>query len=182
MQILLSIPCTLIGLFLAFIFSLGEPYYVGATNAILSVSLLNALWLIPYSIFYFKKKDNRGMRFAMGVYLIVVLLFVIDRFYNKPFDSNRWKTELDHTRIYDRYPAHANGDMVPDIISSKILIGLSLSDTRKVLGENYYITVHETDTTLWYYYSNKKIFDGCDQLCVSIKNGRCTDTNFGNCD
>jgi hypothetical protein len=181
-QILLSIILTLVGLVIALTFSIEQPHYIGENYAILFVGLLNALWLIPYSVYYFRRGKIRNVRLSIFIYFIFISPFVVYRIYKNPFVSEQWKSELNPYKIYDKYPAHINGDMVADIISSKILIGLPIENIEKLLGNNYYITTYERDTTLWYFYSNKNIFDGCDKLYVTMNNGQCIKADFGGCD
>lgn len=173
---------TSFGLVLSLMCSIEKPYYDGENCAVFFIPLLNAFWLIPYCIYHFKNKNWNNMKFSVLLYLIVVFTLISSIIYNKSFNSIRWKNELDHTKIYDKYPAHKNGDMVPDIIESKILIGLSTENIEKVLGNNFYFTIEDNDTIFWYFYSNKKIFDGCDKLFVKIKKGQCYKAGFGGCD
>jgi hypothetical protein len=181
-QILLSIILTLVGLVIALTFSIEQPHHIGENYAILFVGLLNALWLIPYSAYYYRHGKIRNIRLSVFIYFIFIFPCIVYRIYKNQFVSEQWKSELNPNKIYDKYPAHINGDMVADIISSKILIGLPVVSIEQQLGKNYYITTNEHDTTLWYFYSNNNIFDGCDKLYVTMKNGQCIKADFGGCD
>ncbi|MDR1761871.1 MAG: hypothetical protein LBR55_05420 [Bacteroidales bacterium] len=185
-QLLLSIIITFIGVNFGVAFALEEPHYVGKNYVLLFVGIFNALWLVPYCIYYLKRKRKMSLWFAIAIYLIFIVPFIAIRVYKKPFNSEKWKSEINNYMYYDNNPAHANGNMVPDIIDSKILIGLSTNEIEELLGKNYFIydvdDVYVHDTVFQYFYSNRPLFDGCDKLSVTIKNGRCVEADFGGCD
>lgn len=108
---------------------------------------------------------------------------VFNRFYITSFDSNKWKSELDYSRIYDKNPAHTNGDMVEDIISNRLLIGLSKEEVINQLGKNYFQEgTYGIDSTFYYFYSGGGLYNGCDKLEVLFENGKCIDTRYAGCD
>jgi hypothetical protein len=186
-KIIYAILLTLAALFLTFINSVEAPPFVGENYAVLFVGLLNLLWLIPYSCFYIYKKDYTGLKRSIALYSIFFCPFVVKRFYNTPFNSEKWKAQINTNRHYDIYPAHANGDMVQYIIESKVLIGLSIEEIENKLGKNYYSDQWVDDftegkTRLFYFYSGGVLFDGCDKLMVIMKNNKCIETSFGGCD
>ncbi len=187
-QIVLGFVVMFFGLIFGYIFSVEQPHYVGRKYAVLFVTVGNTVWLLSYCIYYVRCKQQLKLLRTVAIYVISCALFALLCFYNKPFNSEKWKTELNHYRTYQggTHSAHANGKMVVDIIESKLLIGLSISEIEELLGKNYYIgelsLKYSGDTVFFYPYSHKPLFDGCDKLSVTIQNGRCVDANFGGCD
>lgn len=174
-QLVIAIVLTAIGLFIGFAFSIEEPHYKGEFYSALVVSVLNLLWLIPYSITYYKSKSRHALQISFFVYLIIVTPTVVYWLYNTPFDSTEWKHEV-------KNKVHTHGNMVSDILDNKRLVGSTLQDVTSLLGNQYDLIVTENDTTLSYVYSNQNIFDGCNKLNISIKNRRCVKAQFGGCD
>ena len=82
-QLLLSIILTVVGLIIGLIFAVEEPPYVGESYAILFVGLFNALWLIPYGIYYIRLGKIRNLWLSTCVYIafvfpVLVTDFIID--------------------------------------------------------------------------------------------------------
>lgn len=180
-QFMLGITITHVAIFVALIFSIEQPPFKGEHLAIAFVFILNLFWLIPYSIIYFKKHNFKNLFISFLIYLLTTAPFTLYILRNTPFNSMAWKTEFNGNINYDKFPAHSNGNMVANIIESKMLIGQPLSKIENVLGNNYYITTNENRTTLWYFYASKNIFDGCDKLSVTMEGGSCIDACFGGC-
>lgn len=84
--------------------------------------------------------------------------------------------------MYDKYPAHENGGMIQNIIESNMLIGLSKTEILDKLGTNYFTKNEDSEEKLFFFYSSYTIFDGCDKLIVTLKNGICTTAGYGGCD
>lgn len=167
---------------MALVSSIEEPHYFGESYAIVYVGFLNALWLYPYAIYYLVKEKSRNIRYSVLIYLVFISPFVLFKLYQRPFNSDQWKAELDLRMFFDGHPAHKNGNMVADLIESNVLIGLPIGDIEELLGKNHFVRTDIKDSTLCYFYSNRNIFDGCDKLYLRMKNGKCADAHFGGCD
>lgn len=186
-QILLGVLLTIAGLFWGLVHSIEEPPYKGENQAMWGVIALNALWLLPYTVYYLNKGDKANLRKSVFTYLVFVLPFVAYNIYTTSFNSQKWKSEIGGNRSYQindkAYQPHRNGKMVTDIINSKILLGLSTRQVEETLGKNYFIHNHFEDTVFSYFYANQtNIFDGCNQLWVFFKEGKCIKTSYGGCD
>jgi hypothetical protein len=182
MRIVFCVVFTIVGLFLAFVNSIESPIRVGENNAIKFIGLLNLLWLIPYIIFYFWKKRFTELKKSFLLYIVCLIPFAFLRLYRRSFDENKWRTEVNYNKRYGNNPAHMNGDMVEDIIESKILVGLSKKEIETKLGTNYFSDPNLEVENMLYFYSNRNIFEGCDKLLIKIKDGRCFDTGYMGCD
>jgi hypothetical protein len=182
-QFILGTIFTFLGLFIGFANSIEEPLYVGEDFAGLFVVLLNSFWLVPYLYWFGIRHDFRSLLDSIVTYLIFVLPVIAYVQYRTPFDSNRWKNELNRSYIYvGNTPAHANGNMVEDIIDKKLLEGLTINQAIDLLGKNYFIEIRNGDTFHYYPYSNGNPFDGCDKLYVEVANGMVKSYGFGGCD
>jgi hypothetical protein len=187
MKIIFCCILTVTALFLAFSHSIESPPRVGENHAIVFVGLLNLIWLLPYSIYEITKKNFHKLKNSLCLFCIVFFPFLALRFYHRSFESKKWKTELNLRRYYDNHPAHANGDMVDDIIESRMLIGLNLEEIESKLGQNYftdeaYNNKLSTEKRLFYFYSRTHIFNGCDKLLVVLFDNKCVDATYAGCD
>jgi len=181
-QLVLCVLMTSFSLLFALVAAIESPPYLAENTALISVGLLNALWAVPYAILFRSKGDRKAYARVVKTFLVVFLPVLCFNLYQTPFYAPRWKYELDYTRIYDKYPAHVNGNMMEDIINSKIAVGITLQEIQDLFGSNYFINSFDGDTTLYFFYSNPSPFDGCDKLYIHMRHGRSTDAGYGGCD
>ncbi len=179
-QILLGIILTVAGTILAFVSSIETPVDISENYAILWVGVLNLLWLIPYLVVFNKRK--KPLIITISIFCIFWIPFVLMNFYRPSFNSKEWKSAINFNRTYGGHPAHSEGKMVSDIINSKILINRNIGEIESLLGP-YHFTQHLSgDSALFYFYSSKNPFEGCDKIYIQLKDGVCYEAGFSGCD
>ena len=118
-QVVLSIVATFLALFFAFASSIEQPVYVGETTALILSLSFNILILIVFIIFHIRKKNSIEIKASIIIFLIFVLPFFYLRYCKAKFDSEKWKN------------TH-NGEMIENLIDSKILIGKSVKQVEDI--------------------------------------------------
>lgn len=181
-HVIIVLVLSSIGIFIGITDSIESPPYQGENLAILSIIILNSLWLLIHTIFCYYKRTKSQIVFSYVPFSMILIYMVFNRFYITPFDSTKWKSELNYNHTYGNHPAHKNGEMVEDIIVNGLLIGLSKEEVIRQLGSNYFSYEDDRKYTLYYFYSGKSLFNGCDKLSVIIHDGKCVSTDYAGCD
>ncbi|MCF8298111.1 MAG: hypothetical protein K9J13_11240 [Saprospiraceae bacterium] len=181
-QFLLSIIVTVVALFLGFLFSIETPVKTTENYVLLWVLILNGLWLVPFIIYYRKKKLKKDTTIALLIFFVFIIPFIFIRAYSPKFDSEIWKNSINKNRTYGGIPAYSNGEMVEDLIESEILIGKTIDEIEFILGRNHFKQKYSDSTTIWYFYQNQSIFDGCDKIYIEFENNKSVNAEIGGCD
>jgi hypothetical protein len=181
-QILLSIILTALALFLGLLFSIETPVKTTENYTLLWVVVLNGLWFIPYSIYYWKNDLNKDSKISILIFSLISLPFLIVRIYTPSFDSEKWKSSINENRTYGGTPAYSQGHMVQDLIESEILIGKSLNEIELIIGENHFTQQYSDSNTIWYFYQNKSFLDGCDKVYIEFEKKLSIKAGIGGCD
>jgi hypothetical protein len=182
MKIGLGILMTLIALFISFSYVIEAPPELAESIAIKYVALFNLVWMAPYSIKYIRQKNYKELRNCFITYVLIYVAFFYFVVYSPKFDDKKWRNEIDNATGYGNSKAHTNGKMVPDIIKSKILIGLSKVQVIEKLGKIYFTLDVYSEDNICYYYTGSKFFDGCNKLVLKFKNEIFTEASYGGCD
>ena len=180
--ILFGLLFTFIALSIATIISFETSNLYGINYAIASVAIFNLFWAIPYFKKLSNTNDKKSIFIILFIYLIFLFPFLISRIINKDFNSEDWKNQLDYNSFYCNHPYHKNGDMLISLIESNSLVGMTIEEIHKILGNNYYVSTINGDILFEFPYNNKKLFDNCDHLYIHIHNGICTSAELGDCD
>lgn len=183
-QFLLGLILTVLAFVVGIGFSMETPVSVSESYVLISVSLINALWLLPYYLYFHHVNKQGAARRSLLIYLLFVVPFLIIRIHQTRFDSEIWKNSINTNSFYADNPACGRGDMVEDLIDSKILLNKTLDQVESLLGKNHFEMkfYYNRPNTIWYFYSNDTPFEGCDKVYITFENGLSTNAGIGGCD
>jgi len=119
---------------------------------------------------------------SLVIFFAFISPIVFVRAYSPKFNSEIWKNSIDENIIYGETPAHLKGEMVEDLIESKILIGKTKEQIESILGKNNFREDVYQDDIIWYFFQSKNILEGCDKIYIVFNDKISLKAGIGGCD